>query len=177
MHHIMALLAVERHQGHLLLLEVVSNHKDNIQIHHLLWISMQMARDIHQVKDIIRIRLMEALTNYMTHIMIHLGVLNGDHSLLNQRCQISMLCLQSLVITEEERLLMSIYNHHQLRCNLVSDSKLNPSNHNLISGIERNLKQLFLKWQMKHLLCRLLCRTQMPTLRHMMTVMVQILMV
>lgn len=90
---LLALLAVECHQGHLLLLELVHRHKDNTQVNHLLWISMQMDKDIHQVKDTIRIRIMEASTNYMTHTMIHLGVLNGDHSLLNQRCQISMLRL------------------------------------------------------------------------------------
>ena len=93
MRHTMGLLAVECHQGLLLLLKVVHRHKDNTQINRLLWILMQMDRDKHRVKDILRTNKTEVLTISMTHIMIHLGVLNGDHSLLNQRCQISMLCL------------------------------------------------------------------------------------
>jgi hypothetical protein len=56
---------------------------------------MQMDSDNHRIKDILRTRQTEVLMIFMTHIMIHLEVfsLNGDHSLLNQKCQISTLCL------------------------------------------------------------------------------------
>jgi hypothetical protein len=136
------------------LLEIGHLSKEGIQIKLPLWTHMWMETVVHEVKAMVE-SVHEKRVSAISTIRIMMDQMpdQQDPNLLGQWCRTSItLLLQILPGTEEEILLMTTCSLQY--SNRVAINKLSPFSLNLTFAVEHNLKQQYLRWLAKHLLCQ-----------------------